>query len=52
MPSDLILSDENAHWKYFIANFLRISHMQLGKLSLVVDYVPGQIDRSIPTFHR
>lgn len=26
--------------------------MQLGKLSLVVDYAPGEIDRSISTFYR
>ena len=45
-------SDEDAHWKHFMAHFLRISHMRLGKLNLVLDYSPRQIDHDIPTFHK
>ena len=46
-----LLSAEDAHWKHFITYFFRISHMFLGKLSLVLDFSASQIDRDIPTFH-
>ena len=35
-----------------MAHFLRISHMRLGKLNLVLDFSPRQIDRDIPTFYK
>ena len=46
------MSDEDAHWQHFMAHFLRISHMRLGKLNVVLDFSPSQIDRDIPTFHK
>ena len=47
-----LLTEEDAHWKHFAGYFLRVSNMQLGKLTLVLHYSPRQIDRDIPTFHR
>ena len=47
-----LLSGEEAHWKSFTAYFLRISNMDLGKLSLVLEYPLQRIDRNIPAFHK
>jgi exonuclease III len=47
-----LLSAEDAHWKYFVAYFFRISHMNLGKLSLVLDFSTRHIDRDVPVFHK
>ena len=47
-----LLSGEDTHWKCFTAYFLRISEMELGKLSLVLDYPLQRIDRGILAFHK
>ena len=47
-----LLSGEDAHWKCFTSYFLRISNMDLGKLSLVLDYPLQRIDGNIPAFHK
>ena len=47
-----LMSEEDAHWKHFAGYFLRVSRMRLGKLALVLDFSPRQIDRDLPTFHR
>ena len=47
-----LLTKEDAHWKHFAGYFLRVSSMQLGKLTLALHYSPRQIDRDIPTFYR
>lgn len=47
-----LLSAEDAHWKHFVTHFFRISHMNLGKLSLVLDFSTRQIGRDVPIFHK
>ena len=47
-----LLSPEDAHWKYFATHFFRISHMNLGKLSLVLNFGTRQIGRDVPAFHK
>ena len=43
---------EEAHWKHFTSHFLRVSGMQLGKLTLAMDFAPRDIDSDLPAFHR
>lgn len=47
-----LLTEEDAHWKNFTGYFLRVSNMQLGKLTPALQYSPRQIDHDIPTFYR
>ena len=47
-----LLSAEDAHWKHFVTHFFRISKMNLGKLSLVLDFSTRQIGRDVPIFHK
>ena len=47
-----LLCAEDAHWKHFVTHFFRISNMNLGKLSLVLDLSTRQIGRDVPMFHK
>jgi len=47
-----LLTGEEAHWKHFTSHFLRISSIQLGKLTLATDFAPRDIDRDVPAFQR
>ena len=47
-----LLSAEDAHWKHFVTHFFRISHMNLGKFSLVLDFSTRQIGRDVPISHK
>ena len=47
-----LLSAEDVHWKHFVSHFFRISHMNLGKLSLVLDFNSRQIGRDVLIFHK
>ena len=47
-----LLSAEDAQWKHFVTRFFRISHMNLGKLSLVLDFSTRPIGRDMPIFHK
>ena len=45
------LEQQDAQWKYFVTNFLHVSHMRTGKLNLVLKYNTNHIDPSTPPFH-
>ena len=47
-----LLSAEDAHWKHFVSHFFRISNMNLGKLSLVLDFSTRQIGCDVPIFYK
>ena len=47
-----LLTEDDAHWKYFTAHFLRVANMRLGKMTLMLDYTVQHIDRDIPAFHK
>ena len=47
-----LISPEPAHWKHFMAHFLRLSHLKLGLHTLTLEYKPQDIDPTIPLYHR
>lgn len=47
-----LISPEPAHWKHFMAHFLRLTNLNLGLHTLTLDYKTQDIDRTIPPYHR
>ena len=47
-----LLTEEDAHWKHFTAYFLRVANMDLGKMTLALDFSQRHITRTIPAFHK
>ena len=47
-----LISPEPAHWKHFMAHFLRLTHLNLGLHTLTLDYKIQDIDPTTPPYHR
>ena len=47
-----LLTEEDAHWKHFTAYFLRVANMDLGRMTLALDFSQRHITRTIPSFHK
>ena len=47
-----LISPEPAHWKHFMAHFLRLTNLNLGLHTLTLDYKTQHIDPTIPPYHR
>ena len=47
-----LLTEEDAHWKHFTAYFLGVANMNLGKMTLALDFSRRHINRTIPAFHK
>ena len=47
-----LISPEPAHWKHFMAHFLRLTHLNLGLHTLTLAYKTQDIDPTIPPYHR
>ena len=47
-----LLTEEDAHWKHLTAYFLGVANMNLGKMTLALDFSQRHINRTIPAFHK
>ena len=45
-----LLTEEDAHWKHFTAYFLRVANMDLGRMTLALDFSQWHITWTIPAF--